>query len=102
MKNIIFLLSLFFICQAWGQWFYGSGKAVNLENDIGYNKNTQLIKSGVTLDPKVTPVNAGAGSLILKTDGSIYVKKDAGSTTNWSKLIDDVFLNYTPEILAGT
>jgi hypothetical protein len=92
MKQLILLLSLIVCANAWSQWFYGTGKAVNLENDIGYNKNTQLIKSGVTLDPKTAPVNAGAGSLILKTDGSLYVKKDAGNTTNWDKILDETFI----------
>lgn len=79
-------------------FYYGDGKAVNLENDIGYDKNTQLIKSGVTTDPQSTATDAGAGSILMKTDGSVFLKKDAGSTTNWKKFLDEStnLLSYIP------
>ena len=106
MRYLAFLIVIFFSLSSFGQWYYGSGEAVNLENDIGYKKNAQKIKSGVTVDPKSVAVSGGAGSLILKTDGSLYVKQDGGSSTNWRKLLDDTFnvitaLGYTPENVAN-
>ena len=37
----------------------------------------------------------------MKTDGSVFIKKDNGLTTNWSKIIDDAFLSFTPENVAN-
>lgn len=105
MKNLILLITFFLIAtNVFGQWFYGSGKAVNLENDIGYNKNSQLIKSGVTVDPSSVATTGGAGSIILKTDGSAFIKKDAGLTTNWKKFLDEStnLLSYTPQATTAT
>ena len=101
MKSIIFLLCLFIAWSSYGQWYYGTGEATNLENTIGYDKNGQKIISGVTIDPKVVATGGDAGSILLKTDGSLYLKKDSGSTTNWSKIIDDAFLSFTPENVAN-
>ena len=100
MRNIFVALFLFLISSVSNaQFFYGTGEATNLENVIGYDKNGQKIISGVTIDPKTTATSGDAGSLILKTDGSFYVKKDSGSTTNWKKILDETS---TPKVLVGS
>lgn len=105
MKNLILITALFFIAtSAFPQFYYGPGKAVNLENDIGYNKNGQLIKAGVTADPQTASVTADAGSLILHTNGSAYVKKDAGDSINWKKFLDEStnLFSYMTQATAAT
>lgn len=90
MRNLIFVSTLFlFAMSANAQWYYGTGEATNLENNIGFDKHQQKIISGSATDPKISAVYGDAGSLLLKTDGVMYVKKDAGTTTNWNKLLDD-------------
>jgi hypothetical protein len=88
MKKIILLIILLYSFVAIAQWYYGTGEATNLENNIGYQKNTQKIKAGVTVDPTSSAQSGGAGSLLLRTNGDAYLKKDAGNTTNWKKIID--------------
>ena len=102
MRYLAFIIVIFFSLNSFGQWYYGSGEAVNLENDIGYKKNSQKIKSGVSVDPKSVAQSGGAGSILMRTDGSLYIKMDSGSSTNWRKFLDDTFnvitsLGYTPE-----
>ena len=89
MKQLVFLLSLI-IHTANAQWYYGSGEATNLENSIGFDKHTQKIISGSTVNPSSTSTSGGAGSLLLKTDGNAYLKKDSGSTTNWDKIVSNL------------
>jgi hypothetical protein len=90
MRNLITVFFLFlFSFVANAQFYYGAGKAVNIENDIGYLKNTQLIKAGYVADPQTSSPVGGAGSLLMKTDGTLYAKKDAGATANWKKIFDE-------------
>jgi len=72
----LILLSLFFITQAQaGVWYYGTGEAVNLENQIGFENapnvkiktdgtQPQVEMSGNTLsaDPSINQSNLIAGA----------------------------------------
>lgn len=37
-------------------------------------------------DPTSVAVDAEAGSLYIRSNGSVYIKKDAGSSTNWEEI----------------
>lgn len=90
MKYFIFSIACLLIsfqAQSGSPWFYGLGKAVNLENVIEYKNNVKNITG--SLNPSVVAVNAAAGSLYLSTNGNLYVKQDAGSSTNWFPLAAD-------------
>lgn len=63
----------------------------------GPNDTAQLFTPGLTFsgatavniftgsaDPSITPTFGSAGSLYLSSNGKIYVKQDAGLTSNWS------------------
>lgn len=86
MKYLVLLLLL--VCsetEAQSPWYFGSGEAVNLTNGIAYKNGLKNISG--TLDPTVTAVNAPKGSVYESTStGRLYVKQDAGSTTNWFPL----------------
>jgi len=88
MKNALILTFFFFLitinASAQSPWYFGSGKAVNLTNAIEYKNCVQNISG--SLDPSSVAVNACAGSMYLSTSGTIYVKQDAGSSTNWLPL----------------
>lgn len=98
MKNLLIFILLIFSLTVNAQWYYGNDEAVNLENGIGFDKNSQKIFSGVTSDPQTASISAGSGSLLLKTDGNLYAKKDNGLTTNWKKILDEAtnLLTYIP------
>lgn len=99
MKNFIILIFLILLAsQAKAQFYYGDGEATNLENVIGFDQNSQKIKTGTSTDPTSVAISGGAGSILLRTDGSVYAKKDAGQTTNWAKLFDtsDSLIPYIP------
>lgn len=69
------------MARAQSPWYYGAGKAVNLENAIEYKNKIKNIAG--SLDPTAVAVNAPAGSLYESTNGKLYVKQDSGSSTNW-------------------
>ncbi len=78
----IFILLFFVSSYAMGQWFYGSGAAVNLENKIIY-KNKVSAQTGNTTP--TSGVNAATGSVYQKTDGTFWLKQ-AGATTSWARV----------------
>ena len=94
---LLFLLS--FSANAQSPWYYGSGEAVNLENGIKYKNGVKNITGA--LDPSATAVNAPAGSLYESTNGSLYVKQNAGSTTDWAIQLDNTDITKTPYTFAG-
>ena len=86
MKKLIFFV-LFSVTSAWaGVFYYGSSEAVNLENTIGFSKNTQKIVSGETNDPSSSGYAASEGSLLLRTSGTAYVKT-GGTDTDWADVL---------------
>jgi hypothetical protein len=87
MKKLIVLLCLLISYLASAQWYYGPNEAVNLENTIGYDKQGQKIIAGVATDPTTTSKSGDAGSLLLRTDGSAYLKQDNGNTTGWDEIL---------------
>lgn len=101
MKLAILLFFIFVVsmsARAQSPWYYGAGKAVNLENAIQYKNGVQNI-TGAT-DPTSVAVNAPAGSLYLRTNGSLYVKQDAGSTTNWFPMSSGAITALTGDVTA--
>jgi hypothetical protein len=97
--SLLFLLLFPFVSNS--QSYPSATGNVQIPNNIEWSKHTQKIISGSSIDPKSVATNGGAGSLLMKTDGSLYVKSDAGITTNWKKFLDDTFsvitaLGYTP------
>lgn len=82
-----FLILVFFMIVtglARAQFYYGTGEAVNLENNIGFDKHEQKIITGSSNDPSAIATFGATGSIFLGTDGSLRVKQDYGITTNWS------------------
>ena len=107
MRNIVFLISLCVVLcsiNASAQWYPSATGNVGVPSNIEWLKHTQKIISGDTIDPKTASVNAGAGSIIMKTDGNVYVKKDAGNTVNWKKFLDESsnLLSYIPQATTAT
>ena len=73
MRNIILLIVLcaFTPYINAGVWYYGSGEAVNLENNIGFNKHGQKIITGDSDDPSSVAKAGDAGSIYLKVGGGV-------------------------------
>ena len=65
--------------------FWKGDLAQFLLNKLALNDGTQIIKAAA--DPRVTAINAPADSLAI-FGKKIYIKQDAGSSTNW---IDSAF-----------
>jgi hypothetical protein len=81
MKLIIFLFLLCTQVIAQSVWYFGSGEAVNLTNGMSFSNGLKVLSG--SLDPSASAVNAPAGSIYQSTNGSVYVKQDAGNSTNW-------------------
>lgn len=81
---IFFILVTSFAARAQSVWYFGTGEAVNLTNGIKYKNCIRNIAGA--LDPSTTAVDACSGSMYLSSSGTIYVKQDAGLTTNWLPL----------------
>ena len=62
------------------------GSNVKLLKDNIEFQSGQTIISGVATDPTSSATSADAGSILVNTGGNVYVKQDAGSTTNWNIL----------------
>ena len=83
-------------------FYYGNGEATNLENDIGFDKNGQKIRTGIVTDPTVVAQAGAQGSMLMRTNGDVYIKNDAGTTTDWTIVSKSAAtLNYTPTIPAN-
>ena len=82
-KNFLVLITLFYFASAMASSpiIWGPEKAKNL-TDILESKTGHGLISGA-LDPSAVAVDAMAGSLYQSTSGTIYVKQDNGSSTNW-------------------
>jgi hypothetical protein len=57
-----------------------------LKSNLKLKDEARIITGSV--DPTVSAVDAEAGSLYIRDNGIIYVKKDAGSSTNWQDVKD--------------
>ena len=53
-----------------------------LKDSIEFLSN-QTIITGVATDPSSSATSAPAGSILINTSGNMYIKQDAGSSTNW-------------------
>jgi hypothetical protein len=80
---LAFAFAFFYSSTAIAQspFIFGAGEAVNLTPNIKSSVGLKLMSG--SLDPSATAVNAPAGSMYQSTNGSVYVKQDAGSSTNW-------------------
>ena len=56
-----------------------------LKDNIEFLSDQEII-TGVATDPSSSATDAPAGSILVNTSGNVYVKQDAGSTTNWDLL----------------
>lgn len=81
---IFFALVIAFTAKAGQPWFFGTNEAVNLTNGTAFQNGVKNIAGA--LDPSAVAVNAPSGSMYFSTSGTIYVKQDAGLTTNWLPL----------------
>lgn len=88
LKLVILLLIFFFLNFARG---YGADVVIwkgsfghFLTPSLEFNTDIRII-SGST-DPTSSAVDAPAGSLYLRTNGSVYRKTDPGSSTNWANV----------------
>lgn len=52
-----------------------------LKDDLKFGDTARIITLAV--DPTAVATDGEAGSIAMRTNGSIYVKQDAGVTTNW-------------------
>lgn len=87
MKLLLALL-LSSAAHAQNPWFFGNNQAVNLTPAIQYSNGVRNVTGA--LNPTSSAVNAPAGSLYMSTStNTLYVKQDAGSTTNWLPLTPD-------------
>lgn len=83
-----------------------NGSSVKILKDILKSKTKgKIIFSSV--DPSSSATDAETGDLLISTNGSVYVKKDSGSSTNWDVLVDDTSLtaqlaNYIPSSEKGS
>lgn len=83
MLRIIFLLTFLFSTAFAGAPIIFSGSdAKTLKQNIDLY-GVVKVDSG-TLDPSSSAVDAPKGSLYISTNGNLYQKQDAGSTTNWT------------------
>jgi hypothetical protein len=87
-KKIISLLLISNIVLAGSPVLWGPNfTALSLEQNLNLNNIASLLTG--TSNPTVVAQSAPQGSLYLRTGasgGTLYVKQDAGSTTNWSAL----------------
>lgn len=81
---LFFALVIAATARAGQPWFFGAGEAVNLTNGTAFQNGVKNIAGA--LDPSAVAVNAPSGSMYFSTSGTIYVKQDAGLTTNWLPL----------------
>lgn len=104
MLHKIVLVWILFVIASYSQanvWYYGSGEAVNLENNIGFDKHGQKIITGDTDAPNVVAKSAAKGSIYLQLGGGVFYKTDNGSSTNWS-LIPGSYSGTAPINISGT
>lgn len=82
----LFLILFLFCSTALAQspWYYGSGAAVNLENVIQQKNGTQIITGNIS--PLNSGYNAPKGSLYYSTNGTLYIKQDAGFSNSWFQI----------------
>ena len=85
---------------------WGPTGANNLQDSLGFANGTgpAVLAPAVPVNPTVTAVSASKGSLYLG-NGAIYVKQDAGLTTNWLAMgtgsIVTNWTAYTPTLSAA-
>ena len=89
MKNFLLLILFMFItCKSFaGVFYYGTGEAVNLEDKIRMEQSDLSILTG-SATPSITSTDAERGSIYLNDQGYLFIKKDAGDTTNWARNLD--------------
>jgi hypothetical protein len=67
-------------------FIFSGNDSKSLKNNLDLNGNAKILSGSV--DPTQTATNAPLGSMYLSTlTGQLYKKKDAGSSTNWEKLL---------------
>lgn len=81
---LFFALVIAATARAGQPWVFGAGEAVNLTNGTAFKNGVKNIAGA--LDPSAVAVSAPSGSMYFSTSGTIYVKQDAGLTTNWLPL----------------
>jgi hypothetical protein len=92
MKNLILILFLLIVSTPQinaGTGAFPQGDQIRLLKDrIAFKTNT-LIITGDADDPTVTAKEAPLGSWYVESDtGEIYVKQDAGLSTNWKPIVN--------------
>lgn len=75
-------------------WKGGFAKALP-KDGIQFKDNKKIISSSV--DPTSVATDGNAGSMLLNDAGNAFIKNDAGSSTNWTKVYQEVdgLLNLT-------
>jgi hypothetical protein len=92
-KNILLfcllvLLMTFTLDGSAGTGAIPSGPNIKLLKDNLRFKNTDTkIMTNDSDDPTLVAKNAAPGSIYIRTDGTMYQKQDAGSSTNWQSLL---------------
>lgn len=68
-----------------------------LKDDFKLSETAYILTG--TVDPTASAVDAPLGSLFIKTDtGDLYQKLDAGSSTNWERVLANVLEDTTPQL----
>lgn len=60
---------------------YNGNFAKLLKDDLKFRDTARIIT--ISVDPTSVATEGEAGSIAMRNNGSIYVKQDAGTTTNW-------------------
>ena len=86
MRILLFLVLLFTAEIAVGgpAVIYNGDFVKALKSNLKLKDEARVITG--SSDPTSVAVDAEAGSLYIRSNGSVYIKKDAGSSTNWEEI----------------
>ena len=94
MRKLILIIYLILLALALGSIARGGpgtfpqGDHVKqLKDKIEFKNSLTQIISNDSDDPTSVAKNAAAGSVYLRTTGIPYIKLDAGSSTNWARIL---------------
>lgn len=83
---ILFLMLVSF--NALSQWYYSTGEAANLENRIKFKNNVRIGTQSTT----PSSLDYATGSMVLKTDGTLWLKQ-YGDSNQWGRVASASDLN---------
>lgn len=95
----IFIVVLLYLCsctvEAGPAVIYNGDFVKALKSNLKLKDEARIITG--TSDPTSVAVDAEAGSIYIRDNGIVYIKKDNGSTTNWQD-VKDGLIDLTSEV----